>query len=79
MDQLRMNQVDMKRAALQTHGRFYTLADAERLPDDLPAGTRVPLNTPQPPLLLWNHFTMFLLVLGLLSTEWVLRKKKHLL
>ena len=41
MDRLRMNQADMERAAEETQGRFYTLADAERLPDDLPSGRRV--------------------------------------
>jgi hypothetical protein len=69
----------MKRAADETHGRFYTLADADRLLDDLPAGTRIAVNTPQPPRLLWNHFTMFALALGLLGSEWALRKRKHLL
>src|SRR5262249_37094944 len=79
MEQLRMNQPDMERAALETHGKFYTLADAGRLPDELPAGTRIALSTPQPPWLLWNHFAMFGLALGLLGTEWVLRKRKYLL
>src|SRR5262249_56694113 len=37
MEQLRMNQPDMERAAEETQGRFYTLADAHRLPDELPA------------------------------------------
>ncbi|HMC89094.1 MAG TPA: hypothetical protein VKI17_06085, partial [Gemmataceae bacterium] len=79
MDQLRMNQLDMERAADETHGKFYTVADADRLVDDLPSGTRITLSTPQPPRLLWNHLTVFALALGLLSTEWLLRKRKHLL
>ncbi|HEV3446884.1 MAG TPA: VWA domain-containing protein [Gemmataceae bacterium] len=79
MDLLRMNQPDMERAAEETQGKFYTLADADRLVDDLPSGTRITLSTPQPPRLLWNHAAMFALALGLLSTEWLLRKRKHLL
>jgi len=79
MDLLRMNQPDMERSAEETHGRFYTLADADRVLDELPSGTRIALNTPQPPTLLWNHATMFALVLTLLGTEWALRKRKHLL
>jgi hypothetical protein len=79
MEQLRMNQADLERAAEATHGKFYTLADAEHLLDDLPAGTRIALSTPQPPWLLWNHAVVFALTLGLLGTEWVLRKRKHLL
>jgi hypothetical protein len=79
MEQLQMNQADMEGAAAETHGRFYTLADADRLPDDLPTGTRIALQTPQPPRLLWNHFTLFALALGLLGTEWMLRKRKYLL
>ncbi|MCI0459070.1 MAG: VWA domain-containing protein [Gemmataceae bacterium] len=79
MDLLRMNQPDMERSAEETHGRFYTLAEADRVLDELPSGTRVALNTPQPPTLLWNHFLVFALVLTLLGTEWALRKRKHLL
>jgi Aerotolerance regulator N-terminal/von Willebrand factor type A domain len=79
LDRLRMNQQELTQAAEATHGRFYTLASADRVLDDLPAGTRVALNTPRPPLLLWNHWLCFLLVLSLLTSEWLLRKRKHLL
>ena len=79
MEKIRMNQVDMQRAAEQSRGKFYTLADADRLLDDLPAGSRIALHTPGPPWLLWNHFAMLFLVLGLFGGEWILRKRKHLL
>jgi hypothetical protein len=79
MEKIRMNQVEMERAAEQSHGKFYTLAGAGHLLDDLPTGSRVSLNTPGPPWLLWNQFLTLLLVLGLLSGEWILRKRKHLL
>lgn len=79
MDRLRMNQADMERAADETKGHFYTLADAEQLLEDLPSGNRVSLNAPQPPRLMWNLVPVFALALGLLSTEWFLRKRKHLL
>jgi hypothetical protein len=79
MDRLRMNQQDLERAAQETHGRFYTLADAHRLPDDLPVGNRIALNSRQPPRPLWNHAMLFALALVLLSSEWFLRKRKHLL
>lgn len=79
MEKLRMNQSEMERAAEQSKGKFYTLADAARLLDDLPTTSRVALNTPGPPWLLWNHFMMFTLVVGLFAGEWILRKRKHLL
>lgn len=79
LDQLQMNRLGMSHAADETHGRFYSLAEAEHLVDDLPSGTRVALSAPQPPRLLWNHFTVFALALGLLGTEWALRKRVHLL
>jgi hypothetical protein len=79
MERLRMNQTDMERAADESHGRFYTLADAERLLEDLPTGTRVTVNAPGPPYQMWNHFGLFALALGLLTTEWLLRKQKNLL
>jgi hypothetical protein len=74
-----MNQHDMERAAEETRGRFYTLADADNLFHDLPSGSRVALSTSQPPWLLWNHSAMFLLALLVLTAEWILRKRKHLL
>src|SRR5262249_49955710 len=79
LEGLRMNQADMERAAEESQGRFYTLADADRLPDELPAGTRVTVNAPGPPWLVWNSFFLFLAALLFLSTEWLLRKQKNLL
>jgi hypothetical protein len=78
MDRLQMNRPDMERAAEETHGRFYTLADAENLLPELPTGTRVALNSAQPPWSLWNHPATFFLVLLVLAAEWLLRKRKHL-
>lgn len=79
MDRLRMNREDMERAAQETQGRFFTLADAENLFQYLPSGTRITLSTAQPPWLVWNHPVVFLFALGVLTAEWVLRKRKHLL
>jgi hypothetical protein len=79
MDQLQMNKDDMEKAALESHGKFYSLADADDLLDELPSGIRVTVNAPGPPALLWNHTLVFLLALGLMTLEWVLRKRKHLL
>ncbi len=79
MEVLRMNEPDMQRAAEETRGGFYTLADADRLFAELPAGTRVTLNSSAPPVPLWNGWWVFALVLGLLTMEWVMRKRKNLL
>ena len=74
LDRLRMNQSEMEQAAKELSGKFYTLADAASLPDDLPAGTRVALNQPRPPWSLWNHTGMFLLAIGLLDERMGLAK-----
>ncbi len=79
LDRLRMNQQEMTQAAEQTRGRFYTLANAENLLDELPAGFRISVATPRPPFLVWNWWVIFVLVLFLLTAEWLLRKRKHLL
>jgi uncharacterized membrane protein len=79
LERLRMNKEGMEKAAQISGGRFYTLASAHELPGDLPSGYRVVLNTEGPPHLLWNHSLCFALMIGLLSAEWLLRKRKHLL
>ena len=70
---LRMDAAALRRAAERTKGRFYTAADADRLLDDLPEGRQVPVETLEPKTL-WNRWPLLLLFLGLLITEWVLRK-----
>ena len=67
----------MMQAADATQGEFYTLANADELLEDLPPGVRVSLNTPRPPIVLWNHWFIFMLVF-LVTSEWILRKRKHL-
>jgi hypothetical protein len=79
LDLVRMNQPDLERAAATTRGRFYTLAEADRLVDELPALPRVTLNQPRPPWPVWNHPALFGLALALVSGEWLLRKRQQLL
>jgi hypothetical protein len=76
---LYMNADDMKKAAEETGGAFYTLADADKLPDDLPQGEPGPRSPAGKPLLLWNSIACFLAALLLLTTEWLIRKQKNLL
>src|SRR5207245_859803 len=72
LERLRMNKEGMEKAAQISNGKFYTLATASQLPQDLPSGFRVVLNTEGPPHLLWNHWLCFALLLGLLTSEWLL-------
>ncbi len=79
MENLRMNQPELERAAEESKGRFYTLAEADHLLDDLPTGSRVTVNVPGEPWLVWNYFVLFLMALGSITTEWVLRRQVNLL
>jgi hypothetical protein len=69
---------ELKRAAEETHGRFYRLTDVDRLLDDLPPGHQVPIET-LPPKTLWNKWWVLLAFLGLIVSEWILRKRKGML
>jgi uncharacterized membrane protein len=79
MDQLRMNRDDMEQAAQISRGRFYTLADVDRVIDELPPVPHVTLNQPVPPWPLWNTPLIVVLGLSLIASEWILRKRHHLL
>ena len=76
---LRMNAAEMKQVAEDTGGGFYTLADADNLPADLPKGEAGPRSPAGAPLLLWNRLACFLVALLLVSSEWLIRKQKNLL
>ncbi len=78
MERVQMDAVELKRAAEETRGRFYRINDADRLLDDLPPGRQVPIET-LPPQVLWNRWWLLLAFLGLIVSEWILRKRKGML
>src|SRR5262249_3852252 len=114
LDRRRMNQAEMASAADTTRGKFYNLANADLLVDEMPAGARISvgiqpasdesgggsgsgssgggggggsgpvtgrsnLAASGPGVLLWNHWLCFIAFLMLITAEWFLRKRKHLL
>jgi len=78
-ERLEMNRADMLRAATESRGKFYSLADADKVVDDIPDVARVPLNQPVPPIPLWNNLLSFTLLVLLLACEWLLRRRERLL
>jgi hypothetical protein len=78
-ERVELNRADLAAAAERSHGRFYTLADADELFTDLKDLEPVSLNEPRPPLPLWNHPSVFVLLLAVLAAEWLLRKRDRLL
>jgi len=68
----------MRSAAEMTQGKFYNIANVSRLSKDLPRGRQIPVET-LPRIELWNRWPLLLLFLGLLTSEWILRKRKGML
>lgn len=64
----------LRRAAQLSGGKLYTLADVDRLADDLPRGrtTTIEAQSPHP---LWNQWYSLVLFVGVLTAEWALRKR----
>ena len=79
LDNLRMNYQEMQQAAFKTRGQFHSLATADDILNELPPGQTVEIKSNRAPTLLWNQWWAFLIVLFLITSEWVLRKMKHLL
>ena len=75
---VRMDVAELARAAEKTRGKFYRIQTASNLLNDLPDGRQVPFES-LPPEVLWNQWWVLSLFLGLLITEWILRKRKGLL
>ncbi len=68
----------LAQAAQISLGRFYELHEADEILTDLPRGRQVPIE-PLPPLTIWNQWWLLATVVGLFSTEWLIRKRKGLL
>ncbi|QEH36860.1 hypothetical protein OJF2_54450 [Aquisphaera giovannonii] len=77
LERVQMNEPELLRVAEATGGKFYTPLTADTLLQDLPRPAKVPLDT-DPPKELWNTWPVLALFLALLTTEWVLRKRRQM-
>ncbi|MEX0679011.1 MAG: VWA domain-containing protein [Pirellulales bacterium] len=78
LERIQMDAVELKQASDETRGRFYRIGDVDRLPAALPRGHQVPIET-LPPEVLWNRWWLLTAFLGLIVSEWILRKRKGML
>ncbi len=76
-ERIEMNGPELLRAAELTGGKFYTPLEADSLLKDLPKPSPVLLDT-DPPIPLWNTWPVLSLFLGLLTLEWVFRKRNQM-
>ncbi len=79
MEDIRLKDADLRKAATESGGEYFTIDRANELLDLLPDSPRQPLDQPCPPLALWNHPLLFALTLMTLIAEWLLRKRAGLL
>jgi hypothetical protein len=77
-ENVELNRAELATAAERSGGKVFSAADP---PADvlgaLPSPKKVPLDA-DPPIPLWNDWRLMTLFLGLLTTEWVLRKRKQM-
>jgi uncharacterized membrane protein len=71
-----MNADALKRLSAETGGRYYSSADAHSLPEDISYSDKGISHTEEKDL--WDMPFLFLLLVGFISTEWILRKRKGL-
>ncbi len=69
---------ELVQVARQTHGRYYSLKDVERLPEEIPSGYAIPLAS-SVPIPLWNRWEVLVAFVALLTAEWLLRKRYRLI
>ena len=73
-----MDDAELRLAAKRSRGRYYNVATIGNLMAELPQGRTVSVES-GPPLLLWNSWRLFILLLALFVTEWLLRKRAGML
>jgi uncharacterized membrane protein len=79
LDNVQLNEEDLRAAAKATGGRYLPLDEADQVFVDgvLPFGRRVALNS-EAPLALWRTWPTLLLFASLLLIEWLVRKRIRL-
>ncbi len=78
LEHIQMDAAELKLAADETRGRFYRIQEVDRLPGEFPPGHQVPIES-LPPKPLWNRWWLLAAFLGLITSEWILRKRKGML
>lgn len=73
----RTDRAALQRLAEHTGGRAVVWTEAERVLARLPPGRQVRIE-PLPPRPVWNHPVVGLLLVGLLTAEWLLRRRSGL-
>jgi hypothetical protein len=73
-ESVQLDSAELRRAAETTRGKYYSVAESDRLIKDLPIGRQVPIEA-LPPEVLWNKWWVLLGFLCLIVTEWILRKR----
>jgi hypothetical protein len=68
---------EMEQAARISRGQYSGLAEASDLPSQIPPGHPVLLSA-RDRIPLWNRWELLVLFAGLLTTEWILRKRARL-
>ena len=72
-----MNEPELIRAAATSGGKFYTPATTATPAQGPAQAAEGPLDT-DPPIPLWNTWPVLALFLGVITAEWVLRKRKQM-
>jgi uncharacterized membrane protein len=72
------DRADLIRAAKASGGEYVSFAEAKGLADRLPRGRLVPLARNEP-IPLWSRWEWLLVFTGLLTAEWMLRKRSRLI
>lgn len=73
----RLDRADLEAATRATHGRYFALHEADRVPAEIPAGQPVPLSAATV-IPLWTRWELLLLFASLLTAEWLCRRRWRL-
>lgn len=72
-----LDRADLETATRATHGRYFPLHEADRVPAEIPAGQPVPLSAAAI-IPLWTRWELLLLFASLLTAEWLCRRRWRL-
>lgn len=73
----RLDKADLEATTRATHGRYFALHEADRVPAEIPAGQPVPLSAATI-IPLWTRWELLLLFASLLTAEWLCRRRWRL-